>query len=113
MPERDVLGRDVLGRDVLGRRRVPGQNRGLRPLYPPLPADVSSRAVRVAMPERAWEGLDDVVSRSTETAPRVIGALLEHALREHRAAEVADWQEWQIRKEQRLLSRVHEQTAAS
>lgn len=95
-------------RDALGRRRAPGQDRGLRPLYPPLPPRIRSRSIRVAMSEWAWRRLDDLVVRSpAPTPPRAVGALLERAIwaAGERGAEVADWQTWQIRKERRLLSR--------
>lgn len=88
-------------RDSLGRRREPGQNRGLRPMHPPLPPGVRSRSVRVAMSVAAWTKVDRLVADSPVTAPRAVGALLERALDER----VIDWQEWQIRKEQRLLER--------
>lgn len=97
----------MTGRDALGRRRAPGQERGLRPLYPPLARGTSSRALRVAMSEEAWGLLEELVrtDRAT-TSPRAVGELLERAVRrEHeRRAGVADWQEWQIRKERRLLA---------
>lgn len=95
-------------RDALGRRRAPGQDRGLRPLYPPLPRGVSSRAVRVAMSGEAWVTLDGLLaSDRARTTPRAIGELLERAVRsEHeRRAGIVDWQEWQIHKERRLLAR--------
>ena len=38
-------------RDRLGRRRGPEQERGLRPLHPPLPEAWVSKALRVAMSE--------------------------------------------------------------
>ena len=41
-------------RDRMGRRRSPEQERGLRPLHPPLPELWTSKALRVTMPEADW-----------------------------------------------------------
>lgn len=91
-------------KDSLGRRRSPGQTRGLRPLYPPLPAGMRSRSVRVAMSDDAWGRLDRYASEAADpTGPRAVGRLIEHALAEAERHRVADWLQWQIRKEQRLL----------
>ncbi len=57
-----------MDRDRLGRRRSPEQERGLRPLHPPLPAEWVSRAVRVAMSESDWAEFEALVSRYTEMA---------------------------------------------
>ncbi len=103
-------------RDALGRRRAPGQNRGLRPLYPPLPRGTESRSVRVAMAREAWALVDRYLAgRRRTTGPRALGELLERAVRqhEHERERVADWQEWQIRKEQLLLARRTDEAAAS
>ncbi len=90
-------------RDSLGRRRDPHQNRGLRPLHPPLDGGHTSRSIRVAMSERAWAALDRATKLSRAlTKPRAIGELLEAALG---TAPGPDWQEWQIRKEKQLLDR--------
>jgi hypothetical protein len=87
--------------DALGRRRAPGQERGLRPLFPQLAIGLKSKSVRVAMSDWAWAALDRLTSASHEpTKPRAIGHLLERALQAH---EGADWQDWQIRKEKQLL----------
>ena len=86
-------------RDALGRRRRPTQSKGLRPLYPPLPSNLISRSIRIAMSVEAWIRLEDTARRSAaQTAPRAIGEVLERAL-----APVPDWQDWQIRKEKQLL----------
>lgn len=101
-------------RDALGRRRAPGQNRGLRPLYPPLPPGAESRSVRVAMAREAWALVDRyLVERCRTTGPRALGELVERAVRQHERERVADWQEWQIRKEQLLLARRTDEAAAS
>lgn len=86
-------------RDSLGRRRRPSQSRGLRPLYPQLPAGIASRPVRVAMSAVGWTRLERALAASpAATRPRAIGAMLEQAL-----APAPDWQDWQIRKEKQLL----------
>ena len=41
-------------RDRMGRRRRPEQERGLRPLHPPLPEEWTSKALRVTMSEADW-----------------------------------------------------------
>jgi hypothetical protein len=54
----------------------------------------------------AWVQLDRAVAGSgAPTTPRAIGEIVERALAGASAASVADWQEWQIRKEQQLLAR--------
>ncbi len=75
----------------------------MRPLQPKLPFGSVSRVLRVAMTARGWGLLRDHVARASHpTAPRALGELLERALEQ---AHVADWQEWQIRKERSLLGR--------
>lgn len=94
---------DSPSRDALGRRRAPGQERGLRPLFPPLGRGERSRSIRVAMSERAWAALESAVAASRAlTRPRAVGELLERALG---TSHTVDWQEWQIRKEKQLLSK--------
>jgi len=89
--------------DSLGRRRQPGQTRGLRPLFPPLPKGERSRVIRVAMSQLGWAALERVVRTSHQpTPPRAVGELLERALG---TLPNSDWQEWQIRKEKQLLER--------
>lgn len=96
-----VILPDVERRDSIGRRRRPSQSRGLRPLYPLLPAGLRSRSIRVAMTAYAWERLERLTAASSApTAPRAIGEVLERAV-----AGVGDWQDWQIRKEKQLLNR--------
>ena len=106
-------------RDALGRRRQPLQNRGLRPLFPKLPANYQSRLLRVAMSAMSWAHLDERTSRSSaRTKPRALGELIEGWLARdriashpltgvapHGTAAMADWQDWQMRKELALLSR--------
>jgi hypothetical protein len=56
-------------RDRLGRRRSPDQERGLRPLHPPLPEEWISKALRVAMSESDWERFSALVERFASMAP--------------------------------------------
>jgi len=107
-------------RDTLGRRRGADQNRGLRPLFPRLPAGVRSRLIRVAMAAAAWDRLDVLVAQSSAPSlPRAYGELLEGWLGAAATgpqdaaaippsalapALVADWQDWQMRKELALLA---------
>src|SRR5947209_5283384 len=107
--------------DKLGRRRTAAQNRGLRPLFPELPADFNSRLLRVAMAAESWDLFDQRIALSAApTRPRAVGQVLEHALREYAVSSVResselatwanaqpahDWQQWQIEKEAALLNR--------
>ena len=116
----------MTGVDRLGRRREARQHRGLRPLFPKLPADILTRALRVAMSEQAWRRLDELAeAMAAPTRPRAIGAVIERALQPAEAtpAETAGdhrrlpsrprhgegrpsdsaWLSWQAQKEQRLL----------
>jgi hypothetical protein len=55
------------------------------------------------MSERAWAALDRAIRASrAPTKPRAVGEILERALQRD---TVADWQDWQIRKEKQLLER--------
>ena len=112
-------------RDRIGRRRQPGQNRGLRPLFPKLPSTFESRAVRIAMTAPAWHRIDTMVAeRPHETRPRALGEVVETLLAHFEAAQRsqaasdsrpaeseqftgADWQAWQIHKERALLPALH------
>jgi hypothetical protein len=106
--------------DSIGRKRQPGQNRGLRPLFPKLPISFESRAVRIAMTTPAWNLIDALTAeRAQETHPRALGEVIETLLahfetslaepwavaihsREPESGS-ADWQAWQIQKERALL----------
>lgn len=104
--------------DALGRRRQPGQNRGLRPLFPRLPESFDSRVVRIAMTRPAWSRLDTMLAEDAgATRPRAFGELLERMLARLDVASAIsesapsrgiesseDWQDWQMRKERMLLS---------
>jgi hypothetical protein len=70
-------------RDRLGRRRSPEQERGLRPLHPPLPEEWISKALRVAMSESDWAHFAALVSRRNAMAPsqaRAYGLVLSELL---------------------------------
>lgn len=86
-------------------------------MHPPLPRGVRSRSLRVAMAEEAWRLLSErLETSSAPTAPRAVGEILERALYRERATrtgEVADWLDWQIRKESRLLAGETPDVAAS
>lgn len=86
-------------------------------MHPRLPRGVRSHSVRVAMTEEAWGLLCELLEASSApTAPRAVGEVLERALYRERAArtgEVADWLDWQIRKESRLLAGEIPDAAAS
>jgi hypothetical protein len=106
-------------RDSAGRKRQPGQNRGLRPLFPKLPLSFESRAVRIAMTTPAWNRIDNLLAeRATETRPRALGEVIETllahfdtslaepweiAIQTREPVTAPDWQDWQIRKERALL----------
>jgi hypothetical protein len=96
--------------DRLGRRRSPDQGRGLRPLHPPLPAEWTSRAIRVAMSEADWarfEALSQLWA-SVDPAPtqarahgQALSRLLQHA--EQSAPGALDWMDWERQKTLKLL----------
>ena len=113
--------------DALGRRRRLSQNRGLRPLFPKLPGEYQSRAIRVAMPSGAWERIERLVSRSSApTLPRAYGEVMAQLLENFDSTSRAmvqpslqllrraagepsertreDWQVWQMQKELALLA---------
>jgi len=95
-------------RDSRGRRRTAGQERGLRPLFPELPGEWISRAIRIAMPARSWAELDARVSAvrpGTVTGARAAGevliALMSAEARLGRSA--GDWLDFEREKAWRLL----------
>src|SRR5262249_5155739 len=66
-------------RDSRGRRRTPGQERGLRPLFPELPGQWLSRAIRIAMPGASWAELDALTAAAqagATTGARAAGQVL-------------------------------------
>ena len=97
-------------RDRRGRRRRPDQERGLRPLHPPLPEQWTSRALRVAMAESDWARLERLARSLGAGAPtqaRAYGQTLSylvHAVPEPEPAPgPLDWMDWERRKTIRLL----------
>ncbi len=60
---RPEVAQGAMERDRLGRRRSPEQERGLRPLHPPLPEEWVSKVLRVAMPESDWERFETLAGR--------------------------------------------------
>ena len=101
-----------MDRDRLGRKRRPDQERGLRPLHPPLPVHWTSKAVRVAMSEEDWERFDDLVQSvmsqtQTPTQARaqglVISGLMVAASNARTSPAPTDWMDWERQKTLRLL----------
>src|SRR4051794_15035356 len=93
-------------RDSRGRRRTPEQERGLRPLHPPLPEQWTSRALRVAMAEADWDRLDALVRRAAREAPtqaRAYGLVLARLIRSAPEPGPLDWMDWERKKALRLL----------
>ncbi len=72
-----------MDRDRLGRRRSPEQERGLRPLHPPLPEEWISKALRIAMSETDWrrfEALVDLFAEMSPTQARAQGLVISNLL---------------------------------
>jgi hypothetical protein len=97
-------------RDRMGRRRSPEQERGLRPLHPPLPEEWISKALRVAMPESDWErfeALADACAPMVSTQARAHGLVLSSLLHSvpvpRPEPRPLDWMDWERRKTLRLL----------
>jgi hypothetical protein len=91
--------------DASGRVRRDGQERGLRPLYPRLPSEWVSRAVRIAMPASAWAQFDALVARAAagaETGARATGRAV-MALMARDTGRTAHWLDWEREKSRRLL----------
>jgi hypothetical protein len=108
--DRTTRQKQTMERDRLGRRRSPEQERGLRPLHPPLPEEWISKALRVAMSESDWDRFAALVERCATLAPtlaRAHGMVLSGLL--HSAGEPQpepgplDWSDWECRKTLRLL----------
>ncbi len=100
-----------MDRDRRGRRRQPNQERGLRPLHPPLPQQWESKALRVAMSREDWSRFEALV-RDVEvhepTLPRahgtVISRLIEDSTQSARPDPgPLDWMDWERQKTLRLL----------
>ncbi len=97
-------------RDRLGRRRSPLQERGLRPLHPPLPDEWVSKVLRVAMSESDWAHFEALAARYASAVPtqaRAHGLLLSSLLHAVPPPEAEpgplDWMDWERRKTLRLL----------
>lgn len=97
-------------RDRLGRRRRPGQERGLRPLFPDLPDHWTSKVLRVAMSQEDWRRFDDfvrVLGAGALTQARAHGQTLSALMGSDAAAATEpgplDWMDWERRKAVRLL----------
>ncbi len=101
-----------MDRDRMGRRRTPEQERGLRPLHPPLPELWTSKALRVTMSEADWS-LFESLARSLALAPaapthaRAYGLALSSLMHSATLPPVEpgplDWMDWERRKTLRLL----------
>lgn len=96
--------------DRLGRRRQPDQERGLRPLHPPLPEEWVSRALRLAMSETDWcrfEALVRELGADQPTQARASGATLSRLIHAFPTPQPEpgplDWMDWERRKTLRLL----------
>ena len=99
----------TLRRDSKGRRRAVGQERGLRPLYPVLPAAWLSRAIRVSMPTARWtefNGLVSVAASRASTGARAAGQVLMALMDASQdGGRAAHWLDFEREKAQRLLGR--------
>ncbi|MGE3818850.1 MAG: hypothetical protein AB7I30_05400 [Isosphaeraceae bacterium] len=101
-------------RDRLGRRRMPNQERGLRPLNPVLPDHWMSKAIRVAMSEHDWERFESMVRTLAAESPElaatlarahgeVLSRLLDASEECRRDPGPLDWMDWERQKTLRLL----------
>jgi len=94
----------------MGRRRTPEQERGLRPLDPPLPELWTSKALRVTMSEADWSLFESLVRSLAPAAPthaRAHGLALSTLMHSATLPPVEpgplDWMDWERRKTLRLL----------
>jgi hypothetical protein len=97
-------------RDRIGRRRSPEQERGLRPLHPPLPELWTSKALRVTMSEADWSLFEALARAQVAAAPtqaRAYGLALSSLMHSATLPPVQpgplDWLDWERRKTLRLL----------
>jgi hypothetical protein len=95
-------------RDRLGRRRSPEQERGLRPLYPALPEEWISKALRVAMSDSDWARFEALVARYAPLVPtqaRACGLVLSRLLHSDLEPDPGplNWMDWERRKTLQLL----------
>ena len=99
-----------MDRDCTGRRRRPDQERGLRPLHPPLPEEWISKALRVAMSQDDWLRFEALVQALAPQAPtqaraygQAVSALVHAAEANPEPPGPLDWMDWERRKTLRLL----------
>ena len=99
-----------MDRDRRGRKRRPDQERGLRPIHPPLPEQWDSRPLRLAMSEADWarfEALVRSIAAGSPTQARAYGLTVSHLIHAVPNPEPApgplDWMDWERRKTLRLL----------
>ena len=97
-------------RDRIGRRRRPDQERGLRPLHPPLPDEWISKALRLAMSDDDWMRFEALVRTLAPHAPsqaraygQAVSALVRSAAPSPEPSGALDWMDWERRKTLRLL----------
>jgi hypothetical protein len=91
--------------DRRGRSRRPGQERGLRPLFPLLDRGWESRALRIAMPTALWRAFDRLVGHfPSPTLARSQGEAIAYLLRREQQ-QGAGWLDWDQAKQFRLLNR--------
>lgn len=104
----------AMRRDRLGRLRGPDQERGLRPLHPPLPDHWTSKPLRVAMSEHDWERFERLVRSLSAEEPGVaptlarahgeaLSRLLDVAEGHDRSPGPLDWMDWERQKTLKLL----------
>jgi hypothetical protein len=99
-----------MDKDRRGRRRQPNQERGLRPLYPLLPEQWTSKALRVAMSQQDWARFEALVRSIAPQAPTLarahglaISQLIDQAEVPRPAPGPLDWMDWERQKTLRLL----------
>src|SRR5262245_58997655 len=106
------MGRGIIqmDRDRRGRRRQPNQERGLRPLHPPLPRQWTSKALRVAMSQDDWsrfEAMVRSVASQASTQARANGIVISHLIEgappPRPVADPLNWMDWERQKTLRLL----------
>ena len=103
-------------RDRLGRRRGPDQERGLRPLHPPLPHEWTSKALRVTMSEADWarfESLAGMLAPAAPTQARAYGMALSALIHTTTLPQSElgslgepgplEWMDWERRKTLQLV----------
>lgn len=103
-------GEPEMERDRLGRRRGPRQERGLRPLYPALPEEWTSRALRVTMSQDDWSRFELLACALASAAPTqarayglALSTLIQAANLPRPEPGPLDWMDWERRKALRLL----------